>query len=257
MGGKDNPARQYLFKVKSIKSIYMNIDRVTISGADDKVSVDEMLEIQREFPFVEWGILISRKRMGTNRYPSKEWLRKLHHDLNISFHLCGYIVREFVQGKHSVVWEAGLNWQRVQLNFSFKEPINYAPTLLDISDTARNTPDRSFVLAYNKGSKSNLDRFIQNHVSMPSNIHFLYDSSGGRGAEIKYLQKPLLNYTGYAGGLNPENVGTICECLDGMEWSDKVWIDMETGVRTGDQFDLKKVREVLTIANTFISNQTV
>lgn len=233
----------------------MRVNKVTISGADDAVSGEELMELQLDFPFVEWGILISRKRMGTDRYPSKEWLKKLHHDLNISFHLCGDIVRDFVAGKHDVVWEAGLYWQRVQLNFSFKEYQNYLPNLLDISDTARNTPFKSFVLAYNKGSKNTLDKFIATSPTMPENIHFLYDSSGGRGTEIKTFNDPLPNYTGYAGGIAPANVSQICTTLSKMDRVANIWIDMETGVRTNDKFDLKKVREVLEVCDNFIADE--
>jgi hypothetical protein len=231
----------------------MNINKVTISGPDDKVNHDDLMGLQNDFPFVEWGILISRKRMGTNRYPSKEWLKKVHYDLNVSYHLCGDIVREFVAGKHSVVWEAGIHWKRLQLNFSFKEDKNYLPNLLEISETARNTPYKSFILAYNNGSKKTLDTFIENHISMPDNIHFLYDSSGGRGTEIKLLKQPLINYTGYAGGISPDNVFVICDTLSNMEWQDNIWIDMETGVRTNDEFDIDKVRKVLTECAKFVN----
>lgn len=236
----------------------MKINKVTISGADDKVSHDDLVSLQNEFPFVEWGILISRKRMGTNRYPTKDWLKKLHHDLNISFHLCGEIVREFVEGNHDVVWQAGLFWQRVQLNFSFKEDKNYLPNLLEISDTARNTPYKSFVLAYNNGSKKTLDAFIQNHTSLPDNIHFLYDSSGGRGNEIKVIKEPLINYTGYAGGISPANIEQMCVALTyGYGGDENIWIDMETGVRTSDILDMEKVRNVLSVCQSYVDDNSV
>lgn len=231
----------------------MNINKVTISGADDKVNVETLKDIQRRFPFVEWGILISKKRMGTNRYPTANWLGDLEQDLNISFHLCGDIVREFVSGNHDVVWQAGLYWGRCQLNFSFKEDKNYLPNLLEISETARSIPNKAFVLAYNNGSKKTLDMFIKNHISLPDNIHFLYDSSGGRGTEIKYFQRPLINYTGYAGGISPDNVFQICDTLSNMEWQDNIWIDMETGVRTNDDFDISKVEKVLSLCEKFVN----
>ena len=31
------------------------LDRVTITGADDSVRPTDLLELSREFPFVEWG----------------------------------------------------------------------------------------------------------------------------------------------------------------------------------------------------------
>ena len=33
---------------------------VTITGADDSIQPSQLLDLQKEFPFVEWGILLSR-----------------------------------------------------------------------------------------------------------------------------------------------------------------------------------------------------
>ena len=86
-----------------------------------------------------------------------------------------------------------------------------------------------------------------------SNTHVLYDSSGGRGTEIKSIQAPYMDiYTGYSGGLNPDNVEEICKQIQGHSNPSKVWIDMESGVRTEDVFDLEKVIKVLEIVKKFI-----
>lgn len=235
----------------------MRINKVTISGADNLVSQDEMLYTQHVFPFVEWGILVSTKRMGTSRYPSLEWIKRLDPELNISFHLCGDICRDFVEGGSqwmTLYIQKNISYQRLQLNFSFKEDKDYLDNLMGIAKTALNMQkySKAIVLAYNKGSKNNLDRFIKGIPSAPDNIHYLYDSSGGRGTEIKSFNPPLKNYTGYAGGINPENILSICNSLTEMEPKDEIWIDMETGVRTGDKFDMQKVNDVLSVCGNFI-----
>lgn len=235
----------------------MNINKVTISGADNLVSKDEMLYTQQVFPFVEWGILVSTKRMGTPRYPIIEWIKNLHPELNISFHLCGDICRDFVNG--GVEWikiskENSLRYKRLQLNFSFKEDKDYMNNIFGIATTATRWKKMvSIILAYNKGSKKNLDEFLGAIREVPENLHFLYDSSGGRGTEIKSFSKPLRTYTGYAGGINPDNAFVICDTLSNMEWGDNIWIDMESGIRTGDKFDMQKVNDVLSICSKFIN----
>jgi hypothetical protein len=233
----------------------MKIDRVTISGADDTVNVSELLRLQRKYPFVEWGVLVSKKRMGQKRYPTEQWIKSLPYELRLSMHFCGEIGRQFVNKPTPELLFSpnGDHWERTQLNFSFKEDTDYTDNLFSIALAAAATPNKSIVLAYNKSSKKNLDSFIKSFPSLPENVHFLYDSSGGRGTEIKSFSKPLINYTGYAGGLNPENVFTICETLTNMEWEDNVWIDMESGVRTNDVFDLSKAESVLKTCSTFIN----
>lgn len=232
----------------------MELNKVTISGPDDKVSHDDLLKLQKQYPFVEWGVLISRKRMGSQRYPSADWIRGLSHDLNVSHHLCGEICREFVGGNYDVAWEYGDHWKRLQLNFSFKEDYNWGPLLLGISEWAASNPEKAVILAYNKGSKKNLDTFIWKHTTMPDNVHFLYDSSGGRGNEITQILPPLPNFTSYAGGIGPHNAGIIIPRIIDVPIDRKVGIDMETGVRTGDEFDLPKVNQVLEISEPFVNH---
>jgi hypothetical protein len=57
---------------------------VTITGADDIVDHDDMLKLCEEFPFLEWGILVSFDRAGTARYPSVPWLIELSR--RVGFH---------------------------------------------------------------------------------------------------------------------------------------------------------------------------
>jgi len=232
----------------------MNINKVTISGADDAVDPADLLRLQQKYPFVEWGILVSTKRAGTDRYPSFGWRRSLnHHDLNICFHLCGSICRDFIGGEYIALGECGVvEAQRYQFNILLNES-RYLVALRMLANYFRKRDDAGFILPYNKGSREVLNAFIKEQSSsLPDNVHFLYDSSGGRGTPITIFQRPLPTYTGYAGGISQNNIFEVCDAISNMMWEDNVWIDMESGVRTDEKFDLAKVERALSIAAVFI-----
>lgn len=231
----------------------MKIDKVTISGADDKVSPSWMWDMQEMYPFVEWGILVSQKRAGQSRYPSENWMMNLPYQVKVSLHLCGQVCRDFVDDpKQERLYIAnGDHFDRVQLNVAFKEQIDYLSKLQRIEKVAEQLPQKAIIIPYNKMNKTVVDTWLGTG-EIPENIHFLYDSSGGRGRVISSIEKPLLNYTGYAGGIDPDNIVTICSILTNEISADNVWIDMESGVRTNDELDLKKVEKVLSICAKYI-----
>jgi len=50
---------------------------VTISGVDDGVDPRWLATMSSRYPFVEWGVLYSRTRGGSPRYPSRAWYAEL------------------------------------------------------------------------------------------------------------------------------------------------------------------------------------
>ena len=50
---------------------------VTVTGADDSVNPVSLLDLSERYPFVEWGILLSKSGVGNSRFPSYEWLEDL------------------------------------------------------------------------------------------------------------------------------------------------------------------------------------
>jgi hypothetical protein len=102
---------------------------VTITGADDRVDPSALADLSAEFPFVEWGILASKGREGTPRYPTREWMQRLDEAaarfetrsdvvfarrMNLSLHLCGEYAREALSG--SGMFVPPTEFRRVQLN---------------------------------------------------------------------------------------------------------------------------------------------
>jgi len=81
-------------------------------------------------------------------------------------------------------------------------------------------------------------------ANVPRDI--LFDASGGRGEVNTTWPEPIGNFCGYAGGFNPENVEErVRDLAEFLPENQIIWIDMESGVRTEDIFDLDKAESVI------------
>lgn len=83
---------------------------VTFTGADDAVDPNDLAAISREYPFVEWGILLSKSNAGRPRYPSRDWIQQAEkifrsQSLQASGHICGSWMRDLCGGDFSVLNE--------------------------------------------------------------------------------------------------------------------------------------------------------
>ena len=229
----------------------MVINKVTLTGADDKTDIKLLQDIQKEYSFVEWGILISTNQ-NRNRYPSEDFIYDLRNKgLNLALHVCGKHSRAILQDGNFDPMVKYDWFNRYQINFNFKNTEHNTWNIIELLDKF---PTKKFILQDNLSNKKEIKTILNTcYIKRLSNIDVLYDSSGGRGTEIKSVESPYDDvYTGYSGGLNPENVKDICEKIITFDDESKVWIDMESGVRTDDIFDLEKVIKVLETVKNFI-----
>jgi hypothetical protein len=126
----------------------MKLTRVSITGADDSVDPEYLIDLSLEFPFVEWAILVSRSQESNYRFPSRTWCRRFAAlanaanltkgiSINVATHVCGSWVRELLVGD--------LRWddlpdvldvsKRVQINtHSEMNPHNYRRFLANLRD---------------------------------------------------------------------------------------------------------------------------
>ena len=229
----------------------MYIDRVTITGADDNDNPEELKMLSEQYPFVEWGLLFSRGKKGTARYPSSERIADfLSSGVRLSAHFCGWYSREVLENKNYSLLTALKNFHRVQINYNFSLSNNW--DLQPLLEWFFGHPSLSVIFQVNKANADVIDRL--HNVDFPENIHFLYDSSGGRGTVIQRIEPVFVNYTGYSGGIGPDNVEAVLRKIIDYPNPAKVWIDMESGVRTGDRLDLKKVEAVLAKCDFLMKN---
>ncbi|MCX6217684.1 hypothetical protein [Spirosoma sp.] len=237
------------------------ITKVTITGADDSIQPAELLALTREFPFVEWGILLSRSSMGNNRFPSTMWLLTLARyqkslaqtgqQLTLSGHLCGRWVKDILVGKHEFVdaltpevWDI---FSRIQINTHAEF---HSATAVGIGMLNR-LRDKEFIFQYDNVNTILLE--LARNASV--NHSALFDLSHGVGKLPSQWPDLIQNLScGYAGGLSPENLREQIYRIEEKAGDTPIWIDMETHVRSNNdkQFDLGKVRACLEIASEFI-----
>jgi len=115
------------------------------------------------------------------------------------------------------------------------------------------------ILQRHSGTQAAIDEFLATSVTQAElasgDVSVLLDASRGTGLAPASWASPVtcadgFVHTGYAGGISPENIESV---LDATETAVRAsatpgaayWLDMESGVRTNNQFDLAKVERVL------------
>lgn len=198
-----------------------NINTITLTGADERTSLDELLELTRLYPEVEIGLLYTETPDGRNRYPSMNWLLRTAQLLSgrIAVHVCGSGAR------------------RKLLSGDLRSLISHAPR---VQVNGRIDEDELHVLARHVGTLITQHNDInEGLMAIPIRNHsLLIDASGGRGIspdswDVLMTQKPV----GRAGGLGPDNLVSELEAF-AVDAHVGSWVDMEGKLRTDDWFDL-------------------
>lgn len=209
--------------------------RVTVTGADDRVDIGELVKLSQEFPFVEWGILWAGKDERP-RYPGMAWkeafaLAVEAYGLNASAHLCGILAREAAAGRY---WPPLPGYRRAQIN-------GWLPSD-DSGPLAKGAEWLGIILQAPSAEAFAAAEAYQRQFPF-YRIEVLFDASAGKGIVAPAWPDPSTRLRlGYAGGIRPD---TVTEVLLALGQRPRTWIDLESGVRTDDQFDLAKVRDVL------------
>lgn len=237
----------------------MKLQTVTVTGADDSVSPDELIGLSRRYPFVEWGILLSATQEGGPRFPSRRWLRDLNdaiiensleEQVNTSAHLCGRWLKDLLKGTNRCAHFDLEIFQRVQLNFHAQKQEVYQLKFLDALRPLMAT-GRKVIFQQDGVNSYILERTIASGLEAQA----LFDLSHGAGILPEKWPSPLNGiYCGYAGGIGPENIHEQLPIIERVAAGNPYWVDMETRVRShnGEVFDLAKVRQCLHIAKEFM-----
>lgn len=238
------------------------IKTVTITGADDSVTPQDIATLSMDFPFVEWAILFSKSQKSGRRFPSMAWVKELielkqmfPHQIKLSMHLCGEYVREFLKGDVSFVknelFAVWATFDRCQINtHGESHTINPYFAKVILNELKYNKP-KEFIFQYDNVNTFMLDMAVENKL----NCSALFDLSHGAGVLPSEWPDLLPGIKcGYAGGISPDNISEQCERINEKVGNVDTWIDMETHVRSNNDktFDLGKVYKCLSIARTFI-----
>ena len=225
----------------------MKIKHITFTGLDANTNVEDLVAIQKKYPIAEFGVLMSKNwETNGNRYPNPELVKNfLDQGLNLSAHLCGHLAREAFKGYLEPVISIYKafehpDFKRVQLNVSPYESIYLQ------ADTLKLKVDKEFIIQQHSPTLLHSQGFNSFEQKNPdTRVTMLIDPSGGRGVDDG-LDIIATDYkTGYAGGINEDNVEDKLRTLMSLDTVNEFWIDMESGVRTDDWFDINKVVRVL------------
>ena len=238
----------------------MRLQHITFTGIDAKTDIQELIDIQREYPIVEFGVLTSYHWYENgNRYLDPCIINQLRGNRlaqHLSLHVCGSAAHDAAVGRwdliDKLVWMNIDLFNRIQLNISNRkdnpEALERLPKVVEqeVIIQTRDVLNTSIYDATIEKFKKK-DRFGRT-------FSMLLDASGGQGIDtpLKILQSE--DKVGYAGGFNPDNVAGKLEYLLKNVKKGTFWIDMESGVRTDDWFDTAKVRRVLAICEEVIED---
>ena len=234
------------------------LDRVVLAGPDDKTSIESLLDLSTFYSFVEWAVLYSPTREGTTRYPSKAWRHQFEEacqgtTTKRAVHLCGQGVHDYVDGNLPASMLSA--YQRIQINVNLSTKKWQAPGMIEsLVRRCKDTYYQTGVLA-NIVMQENHNNapYLHKFEELGTQLHILYDASGGHGKELVQYAGPWKgHYTGYAGVIGPENCEAHAKTIGAM-YPQHYWLDMESRIRNDqDEWDHTKVVDVLRKLKPFI-----
>lgn len=238
----------------------MKLDRVTITGADDSVTPMEMFELSEQYPYLEWGILVDCGRVRP-RFPSNVWFHNLQafaigrKNFQLSLHLCGNLLDYLLLGSLAHIpsmMDEGL--RRIQLNFHGEPTKVDLPAFIRALSGFESKPQFIFQIDGVDGQR--LISEVEGEGRHSFSTVPLFDMSHGEGKSPDKWPVPFDHdtYHGYAGGLGPDNLHIEIPRIARAVGECRIWIDMETKVRSADggALDLEKVARCLEIAKPFV-----
>lgn len=244
----------------------MNLRLVTLTGADDGSDPAELVKLSKKFPFVEWGILVSAKQMGSTRFPSSSWMKDLAaavtgSNVSLAVHVCGRWVRDIVAGRFPTdLADLPMPWnnvRRFQLNFH-AEKHDFSN---DIVKVLEEQPffARQIIFQYDGVNEAAIEESPRKYSNAP-----LFDVSHGAGILPSNWPKassfPGHAFYGYAGGLGPDCLPAQLDVISAASEGKPFWIDMETKLRTQDTpesvFDFQRCEACLDACAPFVNKIT-
>lgn len=226
----------------------MRLKHITFTGIDARTDLQELQAIQQQYPLAEFGVLTSYHwNENGNRYLNPQFLWNLRGQrLNLALHVCGRAASDAADGYWDrldmhLFFYLGL-FKRVQLNIANRADIPYRLASM---------PDNHTEVVIQQRGIHDIEFYER---SKWMNTSILLDASGGQGINTPIEILKCDGKVGYAGGINPDNVADKLTYLFENVHNGEFWIDMESGVRTDDWFDLGKVQQVLEICEPIIKD---
>lgn len=243
----------------------MSLELVSLTGADDRVTLESLAALSTQYPFVEWAILYFPEKEGTSRNPSGVWREKFL-AMKLPYtaaHLCGtQVFRELLDPEMAPSLIADLSrYRRIQLNINARRPEFTDEEVLAIYRTLHQAGMR-LILQHHAASDQVIEQFLRevadNDVEALKRVDVLFDASKGTGQRPDSWPAPhrFNLFCGYAGGLGPDVLDAELPKIKAAVMQSQsrrdlpYWIDMESGIRTDNAFDLDKAAQVLAFCHS-------
>jgi hypothetical protein len=245
--------------------------------------------------WVEFGILFRPENEGKPRFPTMDELPKLLAQIrgrtHLAAHLCSSRCQELLDGNVTFLQDVliPLGFSRIQINATKANGVNSdtlsSTSLNTILAMAKKFPSVEFIIQRNMETKPLWEPLNDSSSSsIPNNISLLFDSSIGRGIVIESFPLPEHKKIkfGYAGGLNPDNIQQVLMNMSKSLLSSDtsttttteppppqqpqltheslchhgIWIDMESGIRSGDSQDVLVLDKIKSVVETIMNLET-
>lgn len=240
--------------------------RITVTGIDQWTSTREVAAAAAAAPAgtrLEWGVLAGSPtesatrngETGEPRFPNWNRITGFQRSaadagLTCSIHLCGRLAR-------AVNRRGERNGEAVDVD----RLIAICGRFDRIQVNAASYDFRSMEWLAEAAGRPVIVQERSGFAGAPpsAGLQYLFDRSGGRGAAT-FAQADRLwpdVPCGLAGGISPANVAgaaALLELLAGRGETATInlshcWLDVESGVRTGDRLDMEKVRALIANAH--------
>lgn len=237
--------------------MFDNLSLVSFVGVDKSTNFRDLEIFTSSNRIYEFGILHSSTKNGNEeRYPEHwyskkylEWAKE--NKVASSLHLCGDSINLYFEEDKDIIDIADLAG-RIQLNLNLRtmhgfEDYHYLSNkIIEIASKY----NHHIILQLNNTKKKFNEIFLSKKINF--NLSLLNDSSGGFGKEIEEVFPPYEKYfTGYAGGINPDNVLKIIDLIEKTNSEKrKYYIDMESGIRENNIFSIEKCKKIYSLIET-------
>lgn len=231
--------------------------KLSITGSDNEVNIKDLQSLALEYPQLELAILYLPEKENQARNPGKSWRDEffsLVPNSQTAIHLCGGSCFNTILNddfEDSELFIELKKTQRIQMNINARKKIFNNFEIYKIYSKLLKH-NFTLILQYHERSQEWIIPYIENvEDKHKQNIHILLDSSLGKGVSPDNFSVPeelkTLNYPiGFAGGLNPENISSYYHSIKNFDLP-AYWLDLESGSRTENKFDMLKAKELCKI----------
>lgn len=235
-----------------------NLVMVSFVGVDYQTKFEDLLEFRDANIAYEFSVLYSDSKNDSHtRYPGHDFCSRFlswSHDNKIchSIHLCGSSIDRFLV-EDPYVLELCDKSNRIQLNLNIKK-YNDHKQLSDSILRIASKYNYCIILQKNETKKKFNEVFLERMKATDEiSLSWLNDASGGFGREIEQITMPDSDiFTGFAGGIKPENVIKIVKLIEKENTNEiPYYIDMESGIRENNLFSITKCQEIKKLLDNY------